>query len=94
MRNEQNQSTEIIQSAPIYPDIHQIKHLDSTHSIETILLVFALLNGLSKLWVSIDKMWKQRKFDPKLLLQAVGAIGVILKAINDLLDRDDEDKDY
>jgi hypothetical protein len=93
MRNQKNQ-IQIVETNWIYPDLHQMKHFDSTHSIETIFVVFALLNGLSKLWVSIDKMRKQRKFDPKLLLQAVGAIGAILKAINDLLDRDDEDKDY
>ena len=92
MRNQENQ-IQIVETNWIYPDLHQMKHFDSTHSIETILVVFTLLNGLNKLWVSIDKMRKQRKINPDLLLQTVGAIGVILKAINDLLNRDDDNND-
>jgi hypothetical protein len=93
MHNKQSQQIEIVPVEQIYPDLHQIKHLDSTHSIKTILVVFALLNGLNKLWVWINKMRKQKKINPDLLLQAVGIIGMILKAIKDLLDRDDENKD-
>jgi hypothetical protein len=92
MKNEQNRSVEIILSVPMYLDLHQIKHLDPTHSID-ILLVFTLITGINKLWLSIDKMRKQGKCDLKLILQAVGAIGVILKAIDDRFNRDDEDKD-
>jgi hypothetical protein len=78
----------------INPYPHQIKHIDSNHSIETILVVFALLNGLKKLWRSIDKIRKDRKIDPTSLLQTVATIGTIIKAISQLvadsIDRDDE----
>jgi hypothetical protein len=88
--NEQNKSVEGVSTVPVYPDLHQMKHLHSNHSIETILVVFALLNGLNKLWISINKMRKQGRCTPNLLLQAVGAIAVILKAIDDELNRDDK----
>ena len=82
--NEQNKLVEGISSAPMYPSIHQMKHLNSTHSIETILVVFALLNGLNKLWVSIGKICKDHKIDITLLLQTVAAIGAILKAFSQI----------
>jgi hypothetical protein len=89
MNNEQNSSVEIIPSAPMYPDLHQVNHLDSIYSID-IFVLFTLITAFNKLWTLIDKMRKQGKCDPKLLLHAVGAIGVILKGINDLLNRDDD----
>jgi hypothetical protein len=91
MRNQKNQ-IQIVETNWIYPDLHQMKHFDSTHSID-IFVLFTLITAFNKLWRLVNKMRKQRKFDPKLLLQAVGAIGAILKAMNDVLDRDDEDKD-
>jgi hypothetical protein len=81
MRNEQNKTTEIISTVPVYSDLHQMKHLNSNHLIETILVVFALLNCLKKLWLSIDKLRKQGKCSPKLLLQIVGALWAIVKVI-------------
>jgi hypothetical protein len=94
MRTEQNKTNGIISNVPVYPDLHQIKHLNSNYSIETILVVFALLNGLNKLWRLIDKIRKDRKIDHTSLLQTVATIGTIIKAISQLLadsiDRDDE----
>lgn len=90
--NEQHQTIECVPTIPTYPDLHRIEHINSNYSID-IFVLCTLITAFNKLWRLIDKMWKQRKLDPKLLLQAVGAIGVILKAINDVLDRDDENKD-
>jgi uncharacterized membrane protein len=93
MQHQENQ-IQTVEINRIYPDLHQIKHLNSNYSIETILVVFALLNGLNKLWRSIDKIRKDRKIDPTSLLQTVATIGTIIKAISQLLadsiDRDDE----
>jgi hypothetical protein len=91
--NEQNKSIESVPSAPKYSDIHQVKHLNSNHSIDTILFLFALLTSLKNLLKYIKKILKQRKCDPKLLLQIVGAILAIIKAIIDRFNRDDDDKD-
>jgi hypothetical protein len=90
---EQNQEIVCVPTTPTYPNRPQMEHLNSNYSIDIFVLI-TLITAFNKLWKSIDKMWKQRKFDPKLLLQAVGAIGAMLKAMNDVLDRDDEDKDY
>lgn len=92
MNNEQTKSIEGVPSAPIYPNLYQIKHLDPTYPID-IFALFTLITAFNKLWRLIDKMRKQKKFNLDLLLQIVGAIGVILKAINDVLNRDDDDKD-
>jgi hypothetical protein len=95
MRNEQNQSTEIIQSAPIYPDLYRIKHLDLTHPIDTILVLFTLLTSINNLLKYIKKILKQRKCDSKMLLQIIGVILSIVKAIGqmggDELDREDKE---
>jgi hypothetical protein len=90
--NEQHQTIECVPTTPTYPDLHQIEHLNSNYSID-IFILCTLITAFNKLWRLIDKMRKQRKIDLKLLLQAVGAIGAILKAIHDLLNRDDENKD-
>jgi hypothetical protein len=94
MNNEQNKPIEIIPSTPIYPDLHQIKHLDSTHLIDTTLVLVTLLTSIINLLKYIKKILKQRKCDPKLLLQIVGMILAIVKAIGqmgeDELDREDE----
>jgi hypothetical protein len=90
---DQNQAIECVPITPTYPDFHQMEHLNSNYSIDIFILCTSI-TAFNKLWRLVNKMRKQRKFDPKLLLQAVGAIGAILKAINDVLDRDDEDKDY
>jgi hypothetical protein len=91
MHNEQNQSIEIVPVDRIHPNLHQIKHLNSTHSIETILIVVTLLNGIKNLLKSIDKLRKQGRLDSKLLLQIVGAILAIWKAIVRIMaEQDDE----
>jgi hypothetical protein len=84
MKNEQNSSIEIIPSAPIYPDLHQIKHLDPTHSINTILVLFTLLTSINNLLKYSKKILKQRKCDSKMLLQIIGAILAIVKAIEQM----------
>lgn len=81
MKNKQNQSTEIIQSTQMYPDLRQIEHLDPTHSIETILVALTLINGIKNLFKSIGRMRKQGKLNYKLLLQIVGSVLAIWKAI-------------
>jgi hypothetical protein len=49
-----------------------------------------LLNGVKKLWILIDKLRKQGKCSPKLLLQIVGALWAIVKAIAQIkADQDD-----
>jgi hypothetical protein len=89
MQHQENQ-IQTVEIDRIYPDLHQMKHLNSNYSIETILVIFALLNGLNKLWMSIDKLRKQGKCSPKLLLQIVGALWAIVKAISQIkADRDD-----
>jgi hypothetical protein len=97
MNNEQTKSIEGVPSAPIYPNLYQIKHFDPTHSIDTILVLFTLLTSINNLLKYIKKILKQRKCDSKMLLQIIGAILTIVKAIGqmsgDELDRDDEDKD-
>ncbi len=90
---EQNKAIECVLITPTYPDSHQMEHLNSNYSIDIFILCTSI-TAFNKLWRLVNKMRKQRKFDHKLLLQAVGAIGAILKAINDLLDRDDEDRNY
>jgi hypothetical protein len=80
MYNEQNQQIEIVPGNRIYPNLYQSEHINPTHSID-IFIVFTLITGISKLWCSIEKMRKQGKCDSNSLLQAVGAIGIILKAI-------------
>jgi hypothetical protein len=88
--NEQNKSVEGVSTVPVYPELDPIKHINSNYSIETILVVFALLNGLKKLWISIDKLRKQGKCSPNLLLQIVGTLWAIVKAIAQIkADRDD-----
>jgi hypothetical protein len=81
VENKQNSSTEIIPSTPIYPDLHQIKHLDPIHSIETILVALTLINGIKNLFKSIGRLRKQGKLNYKLLLQIVGSVLAIWKAI-------------
>jgi hypothetical protein len=89
MQHKENQ-IQTVEIDRIYPDLHQMKHLNSNHSVETILVIFALLNGLKKLWLSIDKLRKQEKCSPELLLQIVGALWVIVKAIAQIkADQDD-----
>jgi hypothetical protein len=95
MNNEQNKSIEGVLSAPIYPNPYQIKHLDPTHPIDTILVLFTLLTSINNLLKYIKKILKQRKCDSKMLLQIIGVILAIVKAIGqmsgDELDRDDEE---
>lgn len=85
MHDEQNQRIDIAPSDRIYPDFQHIKHLDPTHSIDIIVLI-TLLTGIQKLWKAIDAMRKRGKCSPQLLLQAVGAIGAIVKAISQWMD--------
>jgi hypothetical protein len=90
MINEQNRPIEIVPVEPNYPDLNHSKHLDSTHSID-ILVIFTLLTGINKLRKSIDKLRKQGRLDSKLLLQIVGAILAIWKAIVRIMaEQDDE----
>jgi hypothetical protein len=95
MNNEQNKSIEGVPSTPIYPNPYQIKHLDPTHSIDTILVLFTLLTSINNLLKYIKKILKQRKCDSKMLLQIIGVVLAIVKAIwqmgGDELDREDEE---
>jgi hypothetical protein len=81
MHNEHNQPIEIVPTDRIYPELHHIKHLDSNHSIETIVIIVTLLNSIKNLLKSLDKLRKSGKLDSKLLLQIVGAILAIWEAI-------------
>ncbi len=85
MTNEQNRSIEIVPVEPNYPDLNHSKHLDSTYSIDIVVL-FALLTGIIKLWRSIDTLRKQRKLSSKLLFPIIGAILAIWKAIEQMND--------
>jgi hypothetical protein len=72
-----------IESIPVhleYPIVHQIKHIDPTHSID-ILAIFALLTGVSKLWRSIGQLRKKGKLSLKLLFPIFSALLAIWKAI-------------
>jgi hypothetical protein len=89
---EQSKSIECVSTTLAHSDIPPIQYLNFADSID-IFVLFTLITAFNKLWKSINKTRQQRKFDLKLLLQSVGAIGAILKAINDVLNRDDEDKD-
>jgi hypothetical protein len=80
MINEQNRSIEIVPVEPNYPNLNHSKHLDSTHSIDIIVL-FALLTGIIKLWRSIDGLRKLRKFSPKVVFPIVSALLAIVKTI-------------
>jgi hypothetical protein len=95
MNNEQNKLIEGVQSAPIHPNPYQIKHLDSTYSIDTILVLFTLLTSINNLLKYSKEILKQRKCDSKMLLQIIGVILAIIKAIGqmggDELDREDEE---
>jgi hypothetical protein len=85
MTTEQSKQIESIPADLQYPCFDRIEHLNPTHSID-ILVIFTLLTGFNKLWRSIEKMRKQGKCDANSLLQAVGAIGIILKAIAQMND--------
>jgi hypothetical protein len=85
MTTEHNKQIESIPADLQYPCFDKIEHLDPNHSID-ILVIFTLLTGLNKLWRLIEKMRKQGKWDANSLLQAVGAIGIILKAIAQMND--------
>jgi hypothetical protein len=85
MTNKQNQSIEITPTAPMYPDLGRVEHFDPIHSIDIVLL-FALLTGIIKLWRSIGKLRKQRKCSPKLLFPIFSALLAILRAILQLND--------
>jgi hypothetical protein len=95
MNNKQTKSIEGVPSAPIYPNPYQIKHLDPTPSIDTILVLFTLLTSINNLLKYIKKILKQRKCDSKMLLQIIGVILAIIKAIGqmggDELDREDKE---
>jgi hypothetical protein len=95
MNNGQNKSIEGVSSAPIYPNPYQIKHLDPTHSIDTILVLLTLITSINNLLKYIKSILKQRKCDSKMLLQIIGAILTIVKAIGqmggDELDREDKE---
>jgi hypothetical protein len=85
MTNEQNRSSEIIPTAPMYPDLDRLEHLDPTHSID-ILALFALLTGINKLRRSIGKLRKQGKCSPELLFPILSALLAIVRAIEQMND--------
>jgi hypothetical protein len=81
MTTEHNKQIESIPANLEYPIIHQIERLDPTHSIETIFIAVMLINRCKNLWVSIERIRQQGKFDPKVLFQILGVILAILRAI-------------
>jgi hypothetical protein len=92
MQHQTNQ-IQTIDVDPVQPDPHSSTIPNLTDSLSLLLIVFGLLNGIKKLWISIDKLKKQRKLDPTLLLQMLGSMVAILKALSqiatDRIDRDD-----
>jgi hypothetical protein len=94
MQHQENQ-IQIIEVNSVQPDSHPIKNNDLNDLLGSFFIIFGLLMGIEKLWRSIHKLWKQRKFSPKLSLQIVSAIWAIVKAIGqmggDELDREDEE---
>jgi hypothetical protein len=93
MQHQTNQ-IQTIDVDPVQPYPHSSTIPNLTDSLSLLLIVFGLLNGIKKLWISIDKLKKQRKLDPTLLLQMLGSMVAILKALSqiatDRIDRDDE----
>ncbi|WP_310487994.1 hypothetical protein [Chamaesiphon sp. VAR_69_metabat_338] len=85
MKNEQNRPIEIVPVEPNYPDLIHSKHLNSTHSIDIVVL-FALLTGINKLWRSIGQLRKQGKLSPKLVFPIFSALWAIWKAIEQMND--------
>jgi hypothetical protein len=80
MQHQENQ-IQIIEIDPVQSDPNPSKNTDLTDLFGSYFIIFGLLMGIEKLWRSIDKLRKQGKFSPKLLLQIVGAIVAIVKAI-------------
>jgi hypothetical protein len=87
MTTEQNKQIESIPADLQYPCLDKIEHLDTTHSID-ILVIFTLLTSLNKLWRSIDLLRKHRKFSPKLVFPIVSALLAIVKAILQMNDKE------
>jgi hypothetical protein len=85
MENEHNRPIEIVPVEPNYPDLNHSKHLDSTHSID-ILVIFTLLTGFNKLWRSIGQLRKKGKLSLKLLFPIFSALLAIWKAIAQMND--------
>jgi hypothetical protein len=87
MNNEQNRSIKIMPTAPMYPALDRLEHLNPIHSTD-ILAVFALLTGIIKLWRSTDELRKLRKFSPKVVFPIVSALLAIVKAILQMNDKE------
>jgi hypothetical protein len=94
MQHQENQ-IQTIEVNSVQTGSHTIKNNDLNDLLGSFFIIFGLLMGIEKLWRSIHKLWKQRKFSPKLSLQIVSAIWAIVKAIGqmggDELDRKDEE---
>jgi hypothetical protein len=85
MTTEQNKQIESIPADLQYPCLDKIEHLDTTHSIDIVVL-FALLTGINKLWRSIGKLRKKGKCSPELLFPIFSALLAIWKAIEHMND--------
>jgi hypothetical protein len=94
MQHQENQIQRIDVNS-VQPDSHPIKNNDLNDLLGSFFIIFGLLMGIEKLWRSIHKLWKQRKFSPKLSLQIVSAIWAIVKAIGQMgssdVDQNDEE---
>jgi hypothetical protein len=80
MTTEQKKLIESISANLQYPCFDKIEHLDPTHSID-ILVLFTLLTSFNKLWRSIGKLRKQRKFSTKLVFPIFSALWAMVRAI-------------
>jgi hypothetical protein len=93
--NKQNKSIEGVPSAPEYPDFHQNKDINLTHSIDSILIAVTFFNCIKNSWRAIDKMRKQKKWNLNILLQLVSIILALLKVLlqieSDGLNPDDDE---
>lgn len=91
----QHQQNQIVAIDPVQPDCHSSKIPDLTDLLSYTLFIFGLLTSIKNLLKSIDKLKKQQKLDMTILLQMLGAVLTIVKAIGQLFDslddRDDEE---
>jgi hypothetical protein len=92
MKSNQKSSIGIVSIDPVQPDCHPSKINDFTDLFGSFFIIFGLLTGIIKLWRSIDKLRKNRKCSPKLLLSIISALWAIVKAILQMND-EDEDED-
>jgi hypothetical protein len=94
MNDKQTIETIGIDRQPIRGDLDRvITDIDPCQYLPIILTLFTLLSALKRLFRLLKKLFKQKnglKLDLKLLLQLVGTVATICKAIERLLDDNDD----